>query len=197
MMEEWKWVKGFEGRYQISNHGKVRSFLSGEEAGRELSVKNGQGGYLSLGLIDKCGNRHTRRIHRLVAEAFIAPLIQGYEVHHIDGNKQNNHVTNLMLLSKKEHYKETKKQLPQIVTGMNFYNMYKKPKRIFQYTLAGVLVGEYANAKIASVVSGVCQRNILQVASKTPFNKKGAVRKQAGGYIWTFSCESEVMKCEV
>ena len=36
---------------------------------------------------------------------------------------------------------------------------------------------------------GVCQRNILQVANKEPYNDKGFIRKQAGGYIWRFEKE--------
>lgn len=45
----------------------------------------------------------------------------------------------------------------------------------------------------ASRVTGVCARNILQVADKEPFNSKGSVRKQAGGYIWKFADEKEVV----
>lgn len=52
-----------------------------------------------------------------------------------------------------------------------------------------LLIGVFANSKEASDATGVCQRNIRQVASKEPFNKKGGVRKQAGGYIWKFKEE--------
>ena len=64
-----------------------------------------------------------------------------------------------------------------------------------QYTDDGYFVAEYANAKIAEKYTGVCSRNILQVANKETFNEKGAIRKQAGGYVWRFGNESEVMKC--
>lgn len=42
-------------------------------------------------------------------------------------------------------------------------------------------------------MTGICQRNISQVASKEPYNSKGSVRKQAGGYAWEFEKEGEVM----
>ena len=45
---------------------------------------------------------------------------------------------------------------------------------------------------MAEKITGICSRNILQVANKEPFNKKGNIRKSAGGYIWKF--ESELMK---
>ena len=43
------------------------------------------------------------------------------------------------------------------------------------------------------IICGICGRNILQVANKEPYNSKGSVRKQAGGYVWKFEKESEVM----
>lgn len=42
-------------------------------------------------------------------------------------------------------------------------------------------------------MTGICQRNILQVANKEPYNSKGSIRKQAGGYVWKFEKESEMM----
>ena len=47
----------------------------------------------------------------------------------------------------------------------------------------------YENSCDASVSTGVCQRNILQVANKEPYNKNGKIRKQAGGFIWKFAIE--------
>jgi predicted Mrr-cat superfamily restriction endonuclease len=53
--------------------------------------------------------------------------------------------------------------------------------------MQGNVIAKFDNSKEASVTTGVCQRNILQVASKETFNKKGGIRKQAGGYIWKFA----------
>lgn len=185
--EEWKWVDGFEGVYQISNRGRLKSFHK-ESDGYILSNVNKKGGYLSVILRDRKNKRYTR-IHVLVAETFIGNIPKGYQVHHKDGNKQNNDVNNLVIISTKEHNKETMKQYPDYCKGMNDYNKYVRPKKILQYTKDGKFIAEYRNGKEAEIATGVCQRNILQVANKTPFNNKGGYRKQAGGFIWRFDNE--------
>ena len=72
-MEEWKWIKGFEGIYQISSHGRLKSFRK-IKSGYILSNQNKKGWYLTVNLFDSDGVRHTRRIHRLVTEAFIGNI---------------------------------------------------------------------------------------------------------------------------
>ena len=71
MGEEWRWVKGFEGLYQISNLGRLKSFKKYRE-GYILSENNKKGGYLSVVLTDNVQKkkRYTR-LHNLVAEAFL------------------------------------------------------------------------------------------------------------------------------
>lgn len=192
MQEEWKWVRGFEGVYQISNLGRLKSFKKYEN-GYILSNKNEVGGYLSVILTDSIQRkRRCTRIHVLVAEHFIADIPKGYHVHHIDNDKQNNIVSNLEIIHPKQHRKETEKTCPQIVTGMKNYNKYQRPKHIVQYDAEGHFIAEYANGEIASRLTGVCQRNILQVANGEEY-KPGKVRKQAGGFIWKFREESEVV----
>ena len=199
MTEDWKWIKGCEGKYQISNHGRLKSFLKNQN-GEIRSNINKKGWYITVNLIDNSGKRNTLRIHRLVYENFAGEIPKGYHIHHKDGNKQNNMITNLEALSPKEHCFETIKHNPHILDGLIAYNkgtpigdktIYKRFPRgqIFQYTLNGEFIAKYPNAMDASRESGVCARNILQVASKEPFNKKGNIRKQAGGYIWRFEKE--------
>lgn len=115
---------------------------------------------------------------------------RGYAVHHIDGNKQNNAVTNLEIITVKEHARKTMEQNPHYIDGMNNYNKYERPKRIRQYTLDGHFLAEYVNGKVASRFTGVCRRNILQVATKKEY-KPGKTRSQAGGYVWRFADECE------
>jgi hypothetical protein len=184
-LEEWKWVKGYEGIYQISNYGRLKSFHH-EPNGKILSTVNSKGNYLKVILHDKKGGfkRHVR-IHTLVAETFIGDIPNGYEVHHIDGNKQNNMVSNLSILESNEHKIITMLEHPNYTKGMNDYNKYIKTRRIQQYTKDGHFIAEYANGEIASRFTNVCQRNILQVANKEEY-KPGKIRKQAGGYIWKY-----------
>lgn len=186
MEEEWKWVKGYEGLYQISNLGNVKSFVKNKK-GRNTSLVNKNNWYLSFGVSDREGHRKTLRVHIEVAKAFIGDIPKGYHVHHKDGNKQNNTVDNLEIIHPAKHWKETEKKSPNIILGMNNYNRYERPKRIRQYTMDGIFLAEYVNSEVAGRMTGICQRNILQVASKTAFNEKGSVRKQAGGYIWKFA----------
>lgn len=192
MGEEWRWVKGFEGLYQISNLGRLKSFKKYRE-GYILSENNKKGGYLSVVLTDNVQKkkRYTR-LHNLVAEAFLGEIPVGYHVHHKDNNKQNNVVSNLEIIHPKEHRAITKITHPQIVSGMNNYNKYQRPQHILQYDLENHFIAEYANACIASMYTGVCQRNILQVAKGEEY-KPGKVRIQAGGYIWKIKDESEVV----
>lgn len=192
MREEWKWIKGYEGLYQISNHGRLKSFL-GNKDGNIRSVKNSKGWYLTTQIFDKNKIRKTVRIHRLVAETFIGDIPEGYEIHHKDGNRQNNFVGNLEIIESKQHRILTLIEHPECVEALNNANKYGLRKPIRQYTLDGHYVAEYANSCIAEKYTGVCQRNILQVAVKEPFNSKGSVRKQAGGYVWKFADESEVV----
>lgn len=192
MTEDWKWIKGYEGLYQISNLGRVKSFYKDKNDGKIRSVKDSKGWYLTLPLV-KEGKKETVRIHQLVAEHFIGDIPKGYHVHHKDENKQNNNVDNLEIISPKFHKILTVKEHPEYVEAMNKYNKFIRPKHIRQYDLEGHFIAEYGSVQIASRITGVCARNISQVADKTPFNSKGSIRKQAGGYVWSYVEESEVV----
>lgn len=181
-------IKGFEGVYRIGNKGTL---LSCKKTGKHtcqmtewhsLSNINSKGGYLSVVLQWNGKTRYTR-IHRLVYEHFVGEIPKGqkWHIHHKDHNKQNNCVENLELVSSKEHYQrdiDTRN-----VKGMNHYNKHIKPQIIIQKDLDGNFIAQYDNAAEASRATGVCARNIKQVAGKEEFCP-GHVRKQAGGFIW-------------
>lgn len=95
-METWKDVKGFEGKYQVSDLGNVKSLKRKRKARgyiRERVLKPIEGIYLSVVL---WGENPTRKpIHRLVIETFL-PNPNGYKYcNHKDGNKHNNALNNL------------------------------------------------------------------------------------------------------
>ena len=101
--EIWKDIKDFEGFYQISNLGNVKALerkVSGKLGSlrtlpEKLMIPTNNGyGYLVICLC-KYGKRYDRKIHRLVAEAFIPNPNNLPTVNHIDGNKLNNCVDNL------------------------------------------------------------------------------------------------------
>ena len=101
--EEWRDIPGYEGMYQVSNLGQVRSI------GRTVTRSDGQvhrykGNILRTPLnqrgyqvVNLCiqGKCQMRTVHSLVAETFIGTRPEGMEVCHNDGSKTNNHVDNL------------------------------------------------------------------------------------------------------
>lgn len=101
MKEEWRDIEGYEGYYQVSSMGRVRSltrtFLraDGTTATYQGRMLNLQGGpYLHV-FLSKNNNHQLRRVHRLVAETFIPNPGMLRCVDHIDCNKTNNRVDNL------------------------------------------------------------------------------------------------------
>lgn len=113
----WKDVKGFEGLYQISDDGKVKS-LSREVKGpygsthrlKEKKLKPWEAsGYLRVTL-RKDGKEYYLSVHRMVAEAFIPNLTEEDCVNHKDGDKKNNNVSNLEWCSHSENLRHAFKQ---------------------------------------------------------------------------------------
>ena len=190
MIEEWKWIKEFEGEYMVSNFGRLKSFRKNPK-GHIMSEINAKGDYLSV-ILTGNGKKRNARIHVLVAETFIHQIPVGFQIHHIDGNKQNNRVDNLRILTSRDHAVITRIDNPDLMNGMINYNKYERPRKIQQVTFDNHVIAEYVNAKYASDITGICQRNILQVANKTEY-RPGLIRSQAGGYIWRYSDESEVV----
>lgn len=100
MVEIWKDVKDYEGLYQVSNLGRVKSLDHYDSLGRLRIGKilkpqfDGKGHYLHVGLY-KDGCYKPKDIHRLVAETFISNPDDLPQVNHKDEDKQNNVVTNL------------------------------------------------------------------------------------------------------
>ena len=201
MEEIWKDVPGYEGLYQVSNFGRVRSFLIGgrkkknsdffdkiSDAPKILSTRRREG-YIGVCITKECVRRHTH-VHRLVAETFI-PNPDGYkEVNHIDGNKQNNSVENLEWCSSSYNVRHSIKMHPEQLNGIMRFNKIEKTVPVFQISKDGEIIGRFSSGAEASRKTGICGRNIMQVANHTPF-KPGHERKTAGGYIWRF--ESEVI----
>lgn len=184
MIEKWKDIPGWEGIYQISSHGRLKSFKK-YQSGRILKNTNKRGGYLSVVLCKKGRDDRYCRIHRLVAEAFLTRLPGKTQVNHKDCNPQNNHVENLEWVTPSENIRHAIRKKPEMVAGMVRYNQFLRPKPVVQKAMSGKVLGIYPNIQEAARATGVCGRNIHQVASKTEY-KPGLIRKQAGGYKWSF-----------
>ena len=90
MKEEWKDIKGFNRRYQISNAGKIRNPIRGK------ILKQGVNpiGYNTIFLWDGIKN-HGFRVARLVGIYYVRGFYPGLQINHIDGYKSNDHFLNL------------------------------------------------------------------------------------------------------
>lgn len=100
--EIWKDIPGFEGFYQVSDKGRVKSLGNGKSnncKARIFKLQN-RGDYLAVHLC-KDGKQKSFNVHRLVAEAFIPNPTDLPQVHHIDENKHNNIVSNLQWVTNK------------------------------------------------------------------------------------------------
>jgi len=112
--EEWRPVVGYEGLYEVSNLGRVRSVdryvrspntLSGQrrERGRTLRSRQDKDGYLSITL-SKDGHAKTFRVHRMVLTSFYGACPDDHVTNHRDGNRQNNAVSNLEWVTQQQNW---------------------------------------------------------------------------------------------
>jgi len=96
--EEWKVIEGFE-RYMVSNMGRIQSLIGKPKI---LKLFPTNGGYLMVKL-SKNKKAYNKRVHRLVAIAFLQTDDTTKDVHHINENILDNKASNLKWLSKEEH----------------------------------------------------------------------------------------------
>lgn len=184
MEEIWKDIPGYEGYYQVSNFGRLKSFKKNPN-GVIMKNTNKKGWYFTVVLQGKNKPYTTKRIHRLVAELFVVNPENKLFVNHKDLNKQNNHYLNLEWVTCKENVIHSVRNNPKSIKNMVERNKFLRPKNIYQYALNGTQINSFSNSKEAENITGVCRRNILHVACKTEY-APGKIRKQAGGFIWSF-----------
>ena len=113
----WKDIPGYEGLYQVSDCGQVKSFPRKGAKERILKPRLTQNGYHYVNLC-KNGNRKTCKVHRLVALAFLDGD-HSLTVNHIDECKTNNHVSNLEYLTREDNVRSWNKNNPERLAEIN------------------------------------------------------------------------------
>lgn len=159
MIEIWKEIKGFEGRYEISSEGRVRNM----KKGNILVASKNEKGYLRLRL----GRGKDYRVHRLVAEAFIPNPNNKPCVDHINAIRDDNRVENLRWVTHTENN----------LNPITFERLTEKSgKDIVQLSLKGVALNYFRFMQLAENHTGVIRQDISDC-------RKGK-RQTAGGYRW-------------
>jgi hypothetical protein len=124
MKEIFKDIPNYEGIYQVSNLGRVKSLKLNKEKILKLSI-DGQG-YLKVNLFDE-GRRSTKNVHQLVAIVYLNHMPCGSKivVDHINCDKLNNRLENLQLISQRENLSKDKKGSSKY-TGVSWHKQKSK-----------------------------------------------------------------------
>lgn len=181
MKEIWKDISGYEGYYQISNMGRVKSLsrkinynhpkFSKRSMQEKILSPKITNGYLGINLyINK--KRRSFLIHRLVAEAFISNPLNFPQVNHKDENKFNNCVDNLEWCTLEYNL--------LYGTGAE-RSLASRKKPVLKFSLDGVFLEKYPNQSIAAVKNNANQSNISKCCNGHIKSCKGFIWKYAEG----------------
>jgi hypothetical protein len=171
MTENWKDIEGFEGYYQVSDLGNVKSTRSGKIL-KPILINSG---YLTVTLcVDY--SKTTRLLHRLVAYHWIENPENKKEVNHKKGNKRDNRVSELEWSTPKGNVQHAKNILD--VSSYREGHRNNRSKEVLQISLDGFLLHVHGSINEASRSSGLKAAHISE-----SINNRSR-RKNTGGYIW-------------
>ena len=192
MNEVWKDIKGFEGRYQVSNLGRVRSL------DRTITIRSSKrcriycktikgciikpcemtSGYLFVGLY-KNGISQLYGVHNLVADTFLANPHNLTQVNHKDENKHNNIVCNL------EHCSPSYNMRYGNAAVVRQSGNVRNRKPVYQLSKDGKIIQRFNSIKEANRVTGINESSISLICRGK--GRNGINFITAGGYKWKFA----------
>ena len=155
--EEWRAIEGYEGLYEVSSLGRVRSIP------HKFSFPNNKDGILACSMasgykhvvLSKKGKSKGFLVHRLVASAFLIKPRGRKQVNHKDENKLNNAVSNLEWVTPRQNLEHSNviKKLVKAAIKAN-----EKP--VLMFTKNGEFIREFKSATIAAQSIGSFQQNV-------------------------------------
>ena len=161
----WKTIEEMK-NYEISEYGEIRN----KKTGKLLKLNPDKDGYFRVCLSEN--NHHvTRIVHRLVAQAFIENPLKKETVNHIDGNKQNNHISNL------EWATVTEQNRHALKTGLRNMKNDGCSKKVAQYDMKMNLIQTFPSANEARRQLGYSQGHISEVCRGEKASYKGFIWK--------------------
>lgn len=197
MEEVWKDIEGYEGLYQVSNLGRVKSLQRLLNTTRYSNrtckervlkpLKSKQSKYYSVSLY-KGSKQKVVHIHRLVAMNFIPNPKKSEEVNHIDGDVSNNKVDNLEWCTRSEnqlHAYAAGLQKPKYKESLKMA-VEKRKRKIMQLDMAGNHLKTFESIAAAGRETNVKGANISKVAN--------GLRNSAGGFKWIYQSDAEEIK---
>lgn len=179
MKEIWKDIKGFEGIYQVSNLGNVKSLnYRNTKEEKMLTPKKNNSGYLWLELTNN-KKKSCLLIHRIVALEFIPNLNNLPIVNHKDENPMNNCVDNLEWCTALQNVRYSIDLHPERTRGRKGTRRpHKYTQNVIQKTLDGKIVKEYDCTADVAIDNKFNQWSIIQCCT--------GKRNTAYGYKWEF-----------
>lgn len=190
MEEIWKDILGFEGLYQVSNMGNIRSvertvmFGNQQRTVKQLLLRpfKKNNGYLVVKLY-KDRVQYTVYVHRIVAMVYCEGYFEDMDVNHKDGIKDNNVYSNLEWCTRSENIKHSISVLHNKVGNFTTGRKWQKP--IVQLSLAGEKIRDWKSAYEVQRVLGISESAIRKCLYGN--NQKCRRCYQSHGYKWIYA----------